>query len=390
VVDPVGEFVGVEGGVMSPLRTTVAFDSPARDSDELPELGGGIMGNKTPVSLFEHTGHLDYCFGLIGESNRICVKIQGTCDIGIHKTRFGRLEVGFLYRGCPTRLDCVYMTPSVDVMAEIVPDCVSEFLMQEQRSVEEHIQLFSSLPTEDEVLGGAVAERFKLFGQQSETGVQFGRTPARERVRMTCLLEDPGFGETPEGTAGVLGLSKKIQDIVSRLEQAQSESTEPSPFENLVMSTVSELASLAKAQGEAIWEMEAGSNATTTRLEGSVVSLKADIGSRPRDTSTLPGLQMWEIVNGLAKGMSELRGELEGVERRLGTEEEANRHGAMELESVKQELAVAQDKIVELKTTGVERGNQVDTRLQKCEAWEAHCCRGKQRFYCQGSGSFAE
>jgi hypothetical protein len=126
------------------------------------------------------------------------VKIAGTCDVGIHKIKFGSLEFGCLYIRCPTRLDCVYVTPSIDVMLDTVPECVSEFLMEEKRRVKEHIQLFSSLPTENKVLEGTVAERFKLYGQQSETGVQFGRTPAQERTHMTRLLENLSIGETPE------------------------------------------------------------------------------------------------------------------------------------------------------------------------------------------------
>jgi hypothetical protein len=95
-------------------------------------------------------------------------------------------------------------------MAESVLECIAEFLMEEKRSVEDHIQFFLSLPTEDEVLESAIAERFKIYGQQSETGVQFGRTPAQERTCMTRLLEDPGIGVTPVGMAGILGLSKNI------------------------------------------------------------------------------------------------------------------------------------------------------------------------------------
>jgi hypothetical protein len=142
------------------------------------------------------------------------MKIRGTCEVVSHRTKRGQLTLGRLYIRCPTRLDCVYLTPTIDVFSDTVPDCVSEFLMEEQRTVEQHIQLFSSLPSESEVLGGAVGERFRLYGQQSETGVQFGRTPARERTRMTQLLDDSSTGETPEGTAGVLGLRKKIQHIV--------------------------------------------------------------------------------------------------------------------------------------------------------------------------------
>jgi hypothetical protein len=254
--------------------------------------------------------------------------------------------------------------------------CIGLFL-GEKRTVEEHIRLFSSLPTEEEVLGGRVAERFKVFWQQSETGVQFGRTPARERTRMTRLLGEPGSDSVPEGTSDDLGLSKKIQNIVDCLGQDQGDVIALSPFKESITSTVSELASLAKAQGEAIWEMETGLNATTTSLEGSVVSLKADIGSRPMDTSTLPGLQMWEIVSGLARGLSKLWEELEGVEKRLVTEEEANRFGAMELESTKQELIVAQFKIVDLEGVLVDRGNQVDECVQKCDAWESRVTKAE-------------
>jgi hypothetical protein len=63
------------------------------------------------------------------------------------------------------------LTPSIDVMSENIPELVSDFLMGEKRNIEEHIQLFSSLPTEDEVLEGTVSKRFKTYGKQSETGV---------------------------------------------------------------------------------------------------------------------------------------------------------------------------------------------------------------------------
>ena len=121
------------GLVESPLRSSIAFEL-LRNSDPS---GVGTGGNsRSPVGLFKYSGGSMYCLGLIGGSNRACVKLRGWCGVGRHKTNSTEFHIGLLYILCPTRTECVFLTPTVDTYGNNVPECVVEFLLQEKRSVE--------------------------------------------------------------------------------------------------------------------------------------------------------------------------------------------------------------------------------------------------------------
>jgi hypothetical protein len=103
----------LKGGVVnSPLRTLVAFDSSlvTRYSEVESKVSGNV---KRPVGLFEFKGDVDYCLGCIGASNRVCIKQRDDCGFGTHKIKNVDLEIGLLYIKCPTKPDCVYLTPKL-------------------------------------------------------------------------------------------------------------------------------------------------------------------------------------------------------------------------------------------------------------------------------------
>jgi hypothetical protein len=338
--EPVGEFLGVEGGVVvdSPLRTLVAFDSSlvTRDSEVESEVSGNV---KRPVGLFEFKGDLDCCLGCIGASNRVCIKQRDDCGFGTHKIKNVDLEIGSLYIKCPTKPDCVYLTPTVNLLDNNIPECVGEFLLQENRSVEEHVQLFSSLPTEDEVLGGKIAERFKDIVQHNGSGVQFGRTPAKLSMTRLWDVEEPA--SSPSGVAGAQGLDNKISTILSRMKGIEEEEYDSSPYKESVSASVTDLASLIQVQSEAIRGIESGTNEMASRIEAGVVGLKSDIGVRPSNSDDLPGLQIWEIVNGLNRRMDDMSGKLAVTDELLKQEQERNRVGAITLAKLSNELGQA-------------------------------------------------
>jgi hypothetical protein len=322
--EPVGEFLGVAGGVIdSPLRSSVVFDSlSTRDS----EAESDVMGNaRSPVGLFEYKGNLDYCLGIIGASNRVCIKQRDVCGIGSHKVKSVQLAIGTVYIKCATRPECVFLTPSVDILDIKMPECVGEFLLQEKRSVEEHIQLFSSLPTEEEVLGDKFGERFKAMGQHNEAGVQFGRTPAKEKLNMSKLWDQDGAAALEAGSAGDQGLSDPIQKIFARMRSIEEETFDSSPYNESVSTSVTELAGLIQLQSNAIREIASGTNQMASRIESGVVALKADIGSRPGNFEDLPGLQLWEIATGFNRKLDKMTAAVSNVEHMLSQEREKNR-----------------------------------------------------------------
>jgi hypothetical protein len=319
--EPVGEFLGVGRGVIdSPLRSPVAYDSLLSTRDSEQAGSDGVGNAKKPVGLFEYKGNLDYCLGSIGASNRVCIKQRDSCGYGSHRVKSVELAVGTVYIKCPTRPECVFLTPSVDILDEKMPECVGEFLLQEKRSVEEHVQLFSSLPTEEEVLGEKFAERFKAMGDHNGAGVQFGRTPAKEKLSVTKLWDQEGQTALREGSAGVVGLSNPIQTILSRMQGIEEETFDSSPYKESVSLSVTELAGLVQMQGDAIREIATGTNQMASRIEGGVVGLKADIGNRPANFEDLPGLQLWEIVTGLNRRLEDMTTALGNVESRLAQE----------------------------------------------------------------------
>jgi hypothetical protein len=216
----------------------------------------------------------------------------------------------------------VFLTPAVDILDENMPECVGEFLLQEKKTVEEHVQLFSSLPSEEEVLGGKVAEQFKAMGIHNEARVQFGRTPVKKKLSLTKLWDQEEIASSREGSAGVLGLSNKVQTILSRMQGIKEETFDSSPYKESVSLSVTELAALIQMQGDAIRGIESGTNQMTSRIEDGVVGLKADIGTRPWNVEDLPGLQLWEIVSGLNRRLNDMSAELSNVESRL-TQEQA-------------------------------------------------------------------
>ncbi len=278
-----------------------------RDSES--ELDGS--GNtKKPVGLFEYKGNLDYCLGSIGASNRVCIKQRDDCGYGSHRVKSVCLAIGTVYIKCPTRPDCVFLTPAVDILDDGMPECVGEFLLQEKRTVEEHVQLFTSLPSEEEVLGGKVAERFKAMGLHNESRVQFGQTPAKENLSLTKLWDQGESASSREGSAGVLSLSNKVQTILSRMQDIEEETFDSSPYKESVSLSVTELAGLIQMQGDAIRGIESGTNQMTSRIEAGVVGLKSDIGTRPGNFGDLPGLQLWEIVSGLNRRLDEMSTDL--------------------------------------------------------------------------------
>jgi hypothetical protein len=65
-----------------------------------------------------------------------------------------------------------------------------------------------------------------------------------------------------------------------------------------------------------------------SQIEAGVVWLKADIGVRPSNSDDLPGLQIWEIVNGLTCRMNDMS-KLAVTDERLKEEQEHNRVGAI-------------------------------------------------------------
>jgi hypothetical protein len=321
--EPVGEFLGVGRGVMdSPLRSPVAYDSSVLITRDSEAESDGAGNAKNPVGLFEYKGNLDYCFGSIGASNRVCIKQRDSCGVGSHRVKSVDLAVGSVYIRCPTRPECVFLTPSVDILDEEMPECVGEFILQEKRTVEEHVQLFSSLPSAEEVLGDKFAEGFRAMGEHNGTGVQFGRTPAKEKLSLTKLWDQEGLASLGGGSAGALGLSNPIQTILSRMQGIEEETFDSSPYKESVSLSVTELAGLMQLQGDAIREIATGTNQMTSRIEGGVVGLKADIGNRPENFEDLPGLQLWEIVSGLNRRLEDMTTTLDNVETRLTQEQQ--------------------------------------------------------------------
>ena len=213
------------------------------------------------------------------------------------------------------------MTPSVDMLNSNIPECVGEFLLQESRPVEEHIQLFASLPMEEEVLGGKVAKRVKLISQQSTAGAQFGRTSAKEKLRATKLwAEDGEEGQDSDDVSESLGVVSRLQAIAGRMQGIQEETFDVSPFKDSMPASLAELVQVVQVQGTAIREIESRTNHIASRIEGSVVSLKADIGVRPASVDELPGLQIWDIVAGLSRQLDDMALDLGVMESRYFAE----------------------------------------------------------------------
>jgi hypothetical protein len=235
----------------------------------------------------------------------------------------------------------VFLTPAVDILDENMPESVGEFLLQEKRTVEEHVQLFSSLPSEEEVLGGKVAERFKAMGIHNEARVQFGRTPAKEKLSLTKLWDQEDIASSREGSAGVLGLGNKVQTILSRMQGIEEETFDSSPYKESVSLSVTELAGLIQMQGDAIRGIESGTNQMTSRIEDGVVGLKANIGTRPANVEDLPGLQLWEIVSGLNRRLNDMSAELNNVELRLTQEQAKSVAAAISVTKLTQDVSKA-------------------------------------------------
>jgi hypothetical protein len=214
--------------------------------------------------------------------------------------------------------------PMVNLLDNNILECVGEFLLQENRSVEEHVKLFSSLPMEDEVLGGKIAERFKDIVQRNGSGVQFGRTPAKGKLSMTRLWDVEESAASVSGAASAQGLNNNISVVMSRMKGIKEEQFNSSPYKESVSASVTNLASLIQVQGKAIRGIESGTNEMTSRIEAGVVGvvgLKADIGVRPSNADDLPGLQIWEIVSGLNRRMDDMSGKLAITEERLRQEQ---------------------------------------------------------------------
>jgi hypothetical protein len=324
----------VRGGLVeSPLREGVAFELFASNADS----EGLQSTTKDPtglVGLFEHKSEpRDRCFGIIGASNRACTKFVEDCDIGTHKSKKTDIELGSVRIRCPLRENCIFITPSVNVLKDEVPDCVLEFLHGENRSVDAQVQLLSSLPSEDELLDEDVQEKFQDIHQQNASSVQFGRTPAKQKLSVTRYWDDDLAGAVESNVAGSegLGMFKKIRGIISNMEEIQEEEFGASPAKSSMYKSVAELASLIQVQGDAIKGVEKGTNAMTSRVEAGVVGLKADVGSRPSNSDELPGLQLWEIIGNFSRRLDSMVGEVNRLEARLVQESTTSRALGVEL-----------------------------------------------------------
>jgi hypothetical protein len=164
--------------------------------------------------LFEFKGDGDYCLGCIGASNRVCIKQRDDYGFGTHKIKNRlELEIGSFYIRCPRKPDCVYLMSTVNLLDNNIVECVGEFLACCKKIGPLKSMSNSSLPTEDEVLGGNIAERFKDIVHHNGLGVQFGRTPAKGKLSMTRLWDLDESASSFSGAADTQGLNNKISTL---------------------------------------------------------------------------------------------------------------------------------------------------------------------------------
>jgi hypothetical protein len=64
--------------------------------------------------------------------------------------------------------ECVFLMPTVNSVDDNVQESVVGLLLQEKRSAEVRVQILSSSPMEEEVLGDKAAVWFKTIGQQKQ------------------------------------------------------------------------------------------------------------------------------------------------------------------------------------------------------------------------------
>jgi hypothetical protein len=187
--EPVGESLSGTGGVASPLWSVVVFDLFASGDSE----GHQAMTNdsKGLVGLLQHRQEArERCFGIIGASNQACTRFSDDCGIGSHKSKKVDIALGSVHICCPSKENCLYITPAVNVLGgDGVPDCVVGFLHVKLQMVDAQVQLLSSLPSEDELLDEDVQERFQDMQQQFSLSVQFGRgNPGKTETQRDPVL----------------------------------------------------------------------------------------------------------------------------------------------------------------------------------------------------------
>jgi hypothetical protein len=207
----------------------VAFDSLSCGGTYRSEDTAASSHNKTPVGLFEYTGSLDFCLGIIGAANRVCVKDRDSCHVRTHKANPALLDEGAVYICCPGKPDSIYLTPSLGLLENSVPECVKEYLMQEKRSVESHIQLFSSLPSEDDVLGGErQALDVRVKERMENEGGFFGRTPAKNKLGGKRLWTDTELIKREAAMVAADPLHVEFEAAMTKMTGAKEEDPQAS------------------------------------------------------------------------------------------------------------------------------------------------------------------
>jgi hypothetical protein len=321
---PLGEFLGSGGGggggdINSPMQTpVVAFDSLSRGATYRSEGTAASSHNKTPIGMFEYTGSLDLCLGIIGAANRVCIKDWDSCHVGTHKANPALLDEGAVYIFCPGKPDSIYLTPSLGLLENSVPECVKEYLMQEKRSVKSHIQLFTSLPSEDDVLGG---ERQVLDVRVKEMieneGGFSGRTPAKNKLGGTRLWTDTELIKKEVAMVAVDPLHVEFEAAMTKMTGAKEE--DPQASSVTYLESVSEafvtMEKMVQEQKATLKGYESGTNEMVGKSELGLVSLKAELGIRSKNNDSLPGLQIWDIVETLVEQMQSLNQRLDLSER---------------------------------------------------------------------------
>jgi hypothetical protein len=140
----------------------------------------------------------------------------------------------------------------VDLLDDDMPECVGEFLLQEKRSVKQNMsQLSSSLPTEEEVLGGRLPRGSRISGNAMNLESSFD-----------VLLQRETEHDKIVGPRGTYALSIRVSrhagpkcqysNYHATYAGIKNEWLDSSPYKESASLSVTGLAGLIQVQSEAI------------------------------------------------------------------------------------------------------------------------------------------
>jgi hypothetical protein len=252
-----------------------SISSSGRGDGKFEFLGGLESASSEWCVLIGDSSEI--CGGIIGSAGKFCAKLAGKCSVSSHThKKFPDLEPGLFIRVGGTVKDELRLYPRL-VLSNLNPELCNEILLKDFTSVQDVVQFFDQINTEDEDAKKhlkfddiAVAHAEKKMRVNTKTPVKRAREHLLSRY-------DQLHGATLQGTV----LTQDAEEVLNKVKI----------FNQFLASQVNDSQAIGAVNSE--------------KLE----SLRLEIGSWPRQAQEASPLSLWV-------GLAELQDDIAGLTSR--------------------------------------------------------------------------